>query len=129
MRSDGLGGIAICDEDYPTRVAFTLISKTQQDFIDTYTDTWAKAVADEKFPLADLHATLMKYQDPAAADAVTKIHKDLEDTKEILHKTIDSVLERGEKLDSLVDVSEDLTKQSKMFYKEAKKTNKCCKMM
>ena len=95
----------------------------------TYSDTWIKVISDEKCPIPDLHSILMKYQDPASADAVTKIHKDLEDTKEILHKTIDSVLERGEKLDSLVDVSEDLTKQSKMFYKEAKKTNKCCKMM
>ena len=60
---------------------------------------------------------------------MTKISKDLDDTKEILHKTIDAVLERGEKLDNLVTQSEDLTKQSKMFYKEAKKTNACCKMM
>ena len=44
----------------------------------------------------------------------------------ILHKTIDSVLERGTKLDSLVERSDDLSRQSKMFYKQAKKTNSCC---
>lgn len=37
------------------------------------------------------------------------------------HKTIESVLERGEKLDSLVDRSNALSAQSKMFYKTAKK--------
>jgi synaptobrevin family protein YKT6 len=37
------------------------------------------------------------------------------------HKTIESVLERGEKLDSLVDRSNALSAQSKMFYKSAKK--------
>ena len=42
------------------------------------------------------------------------------------HKTIDSVLERGVKLDNLVDKSNDLSAQSKMFYKQAKKTNSCC---
>jgi len=36
------------------------------------------------------------------------------------------VLERGEKLDSLVEKSNALSTQSKMFYKSAKKTNSCC---
>lgn len=42
------------------------------------------------------------------------------------HKTIESVLERGEKLDNLVERSNALSAQSKMFYKTAKKQNSCC---
>ena len=37
-----------------------------------------------------------------------------------------SLLERGEKLDDLVSKSDELSAQSKMFYKTAKKTNACC---
>jgi hypothetical protein len=37
------------------------------------------------------------------------------------HRTIESVLARGEKLDTLVDRSNALSAQSKMFYKTAKK--------
>lgn len=47
----------------------------------------------------------------------------------VLHQTIDSVLRRGEKLDSLVDKSADLSMASQMFYKQARKTNSCCRMM
>ena len=68
-------------------------------------------------------------QDPAQADKLTKIQRDLDETKVILHKTIESMLERGEKLDSLVDKSSDLSMASQMFYKQARKTNSCCKMM
>ncbi|KAK2558391.1 Synaptobrevin-like protein YKT6 [Acropora cervicornis] len=42
------------------------------------------------------------------------------------HNTIETVLQRGEKLDDLVEKSEGLTLQSKAFYKTAKKTNSCC---
>jgi synaptobrevin family protein YKT6 len=35
----------------------------------------------------------------------------------VLHKTIESVLQRGEKLDTLVDRSEQLSQSSRMFYK------------
>jgi synaptobrevin family protein YKT6 len=39
------------------------------------------------------------------------------------------VLQRGEKLDDLVAKSSDLSAQSKMFYKSAKKQNSCCIVM
>lgn len=40
-------------------------------------------------------------QDPAQADKLAKIQRDLDETKIILHKTIESVLDRGEKLDQV----------------------------
>ena len=82
------------------------------------------SVESSSFPV--LEEYLVKYQDPASADKVTKIQNDLDETTTILHKTIDAVLERGVKLDSLVEKSDDLSRQSKMFYKQAKKTNSCC---
>lgn len=44
-------------------------------------------------------------------------------------KTMESMLDRGEKLDELVAKSEGLSSQSKMFYKQAKKQNSCCVVM
>ncbi len=41
------------------------------------------------------------------------------------HKT-DSVLQRGEKLEDLVERSGELSAQSKLFYREAKRANSCC---
>ena len=67
--------------------------------------------------------------DPVQADKLTKIQQDLDETKIILHKTIESVLDRGEKLDQLVDKSNDLSLASQMFYKQARKTNSCCNFM
>jgi hypothetical protein len=49
-----------------------------------------------------------------------KIQKELDETKIVLHKTIESVLERGEKIDSLVAKSDGLSAQSKMFYTQVR---------
>eukprot|EP00887_Chlorella_sp_A99_P007460 scaffold2.g7460.t1 len=68
-------------------------------------------------------------QDPAAADKLARIQRDLDETKVILHQTIESVLDRGEKLDQLVDKSADLSMASQMFYKQARRANSCCKLM
>lgn len=69
---------------------------------------------------------IIKYQDPAAADQIMRIQRNLDETREVLHNTIDSVLQREEKLEDLVDRSAELSGQSKLFYKNAKRANSCC---
>jgi synaptobrevin family protein YKT6 len=127
VRSDGLAGSVTTDAEYPARVAFVLLTQLLDEFVTASGDSWKSmpaSVDSTAFPPSE--EFLVKYQDPASADKVTKIQNDLDETTQILHKTIDSVLERGVKLDSLVEKSDDLSRQSKMFYKQAKKTNSCC---
>lgn len=61
---------------------------------------------------------LTTYKDPHQADNIMKIQKELDETKIVLHKTIESVLQRGEKIDDLVQKSDGLSSQSKMFYRK-----------
>ncbi|KAK9915112.1 hypothetical protein WJX75_004836 [Coccomyxa subellipsoidea] len=126
---DGLVGIAFVDKDYPARAAFGIVTRVLDEYSDQSRDAWRTATADTNDAVAMLEAAVSKYQDPAQADKLTKIQRDLDETKVVLHKTIESMLERGEKLDTLVDKSSDLSMASQMFYKQARKTNSCCKMM
>ncbi|RDX78491.1 VAMP-like protein YKT61, partial [Mucuna pruriens] len=65
---------------------------------------------DDHYPIRSAFSLLN--QDPAEADKLLKIQRELDETKIILHQTIDSVLARGEKLDSLVEKSSDLSAAS-----------------
>lgn len=67
--------------------------------------------------MTELKDYIIKYQDPQQADSIMKIQKELDETKIVLHKTIESVLQRGEKIDDLVAKSDGLSSQSKMFYR------------
>mmetsp|Transcript_17116 Transcript_17116/g.24903 ORF Transcript_17116/g.24903 Transcript_17116/m.24903 type:complete len:201 (-) Transcript_17116:939-1541(-) len=126
VRSDGLAGSVTTDLEYPSRVAFVLLTQLLDEFTGAMGSSWREVYQPQSVDYPPLNGYLERFQDPAAADKVTKIQKDLDDTTQILHKTIDSVLERGVKLDNLVERSNDLSAQSKMFYKQAKKTNSCC---
>ncbi|KDO35709.1 hypothetical protein SPRG_00499 [Saprolegnia parasitica CBS 223.65] len=129
VRQDGLAGIVVCDQDYPPRVAFALMNKMLEEFNKETNGSWAQNPGNGSLDWAPLTKALEDYQDPTKADKISAIQKELDETTAVLSKTIDSVLERGEKLDDLVSKSADLSSQSKVFYKQAKKTNSCCVVM
>ena len=125
MRSDGLCACATVDKEYPPRVAFSLLSKILEDF-DSQVSNWRTQTVSESISWPPLDEAVVKYQDPSQADQIMRIQRHLDETKDILHNTIETVLERGERLEDLVDRSGELSAQSKLFYKQAKKTNSCC---
>ena len=116
-RTEGVAGIIISDPDYPALVAHQLLSKVVDEFLTRYPRT-AFVAGTPTLDFPPLRDYIVKYQDPQQADSIMKIQKELDETKIVLHKTIESVLERGEKIDSLVEKSDGLSAQSKMFYKQ-----------
>lgn len=130
-RSEGLACVIITDKDYPKRPAYTLINKILEEYLALHPSSEWKNIneTNQSLNYDNLNQYLKKYQDPSQADSIMKVQQELDETKIVLHKTIENVLQRGEKLDSLVDKSEALSSSSRMFYKQAKKTNSCCVIM
>ncbi|KAL6235052.1 hypothetical protein BDW75DRAFT_210657 [Aspergillus navahoensis] len=124
--SPGITGVIISDDEYPSMAAHQILSELLDEFT-TKNPSATSATGPVSFPALSVYIT--KYQNPYSVGNILKIQKELEDTKVILHKTIESVLQRGEKLDDLVQKSEGLSSQSKMFYTSAKKQNSCCIVM
>lgn len=107
--TDGLTCIAICDKEYPQRVAFSIGWQLIQDFEVQYTkDRWIGIMTDNTLPLKNLHETLIKAQNPAEVDQLTKVQDQLDETKQVAIKSLDALLERGEKLEDLAEKSNDL---------------------
>ena len=127
-RAEGVCGVLITDKAYPVRPAYTLLNKVLDEYLVAHpAETWRDVAATtDALDMPQLAEYIAKYQDPAQADAIMKVQQELDETKIVLHKTIENVLQRGEKLDNLVDKSESLNASSKMFYKQAKKSNSCC---
>ena len=127
--SQGIAGIIISDAEYPALVAHQLLSKIVDEFTSQNPRSSYGPPSTSPKPFPQLKEYLNKYQDPNQADSIMKVQRELDETKIVLHKTIESVLERGEKIDSLVAKSDGLSAQSKMFYNQAKKQNSCCVVM
>lgn len=125
VTAQGLATVLVTDNLYPSRVAFSLLNRISDEFLAKFPqNSWSKLNNSNQW--TELKDLLRKAQNPESNDPFMKVQRELDETKVILHKTMASLLERGEKLDDLVAKSDELSAQSKMFYKTAKKTNACC---
>ncbi|XP_052688202.1 synaptobrevin homolog YKT6-like isoform X1 [Crassostrea angulata] len=126
VRSDCLTGLVIADHEYPQRVAHTLINKVLEEFTGKVPKSQWPTANQSRIVYGELAGYLQKYQDPKQADSMTKIQSELDETKIILYDTIEKILERGEKLEDMVDNSDRLSMHAKAFFQVARKTNSCC---
>ena len=106
-----------------------LIIKIPVQVLDDFTltvprDQWTGGTEVAGFT-GSLEIYMKKYMDPCQVDPMMKMEKDLDETKIILHRSIEAVLERDEKLHDLVAKSDELSEGSKMFYKTVPKQG-CC---
>ncbi|KAJ2705934.1 palmitoyltransferase [Coemansia sp. IMI 203386] len=118
----------LTDSEYPSRVAFGLASKILDDFTKLfarhqYIDT------NEMLTLPSLNHYIVSYQDPKQEDNIMKLQQELDQTTAVMRSTIEQLMDRGGKLNDLVDKSNYLSTSSRTFLKSAKKANSCCIVM
>ena len=77
VRSDGLGGTVTTDAEYSARIAFVLLGQLLEEFTMVQGDSWQTVTAPDSILFPPMEDYLHKYQDPAAADKVTRIQKGL----------------------------------------------------
>ena len=123
-------GLSICavrnNNDYPIRVLHRILKDLLVKYKDAHSDKWKTFNIDLGLPMKGLGEKIIEISNPEKVDKIFKINKDLDNTIVIMHQNIDKILERGEKIEDLVQRSKDLSKTSKNFYRTSKKFNKCC---
>mmetsp|Transcript_15283 Transcript_15283/g.20159 ORF Transcript_15283/g.20159 Transcript_15283/m.20159 type:complete len:216 (+) Transcript_15283:118-765(+) len=120
--SEGLTYLCMADDNTKRRLPFAFLEDIKNRFQATYGDRAQSAIA---FAMnEDFGRTLqkqMEYFNGPEADQYASVNKKLDDVKNIMVQNIEMVLERGEKLELLVDKSDRLSQQAFVFEKTSKK--------
>jgi synaptobrevin family protein YKT6 len=124
--SQQIAAYAFVDKEYPQRIAFGLLNKALQIFVERTGETWKQAKDDNNMSLPEIKKLFEDYQNPASVDKLTLANEKIEETKVILHNNIKQLLENQGNLDELVDKSKDLSAGAKQFYITSKKMDKSC---
>ena len=108
--------LCMCDEINKRRVPFSFLDDVKQRFDGIYGEQAHTAIA---FAFnAEFSPVLMErmghFNNPSS-DAFEQVNNKLHDVKEVMVKNVEMVLERGEKLELLVDKTDQLNQQAFRF--------------
>ncbi|KAJ1447127.1 Longin-like domain-containing protein [Pelagophyceae sp. CCMP2097] len=128
---DGVCYLALTRKGYPKRLAFRFLDDMGEAFVaearaDHGAD-WRSAVETVARPYAYIKfdKTIQRkrkdYADPSARNNQTKIDEDIADIHSIMKRNIDEVLNRGERLEHLVETTSNLKSEAHKYKWGAKK--------
>ncbi|KAI0446930.1 snare-like protein [Xylaria telfairii] len=113
-RSEGFAAVII-SKDYPSLAVHAILSKVMDEFIAIQgngTPITQADVESEDYEIETEFPALRKYlcnfQDPSQVNNISAIQRDLDENKILKHRTLNAVLERGQKIDDLIANSSDL---------------------
>lgn len=111
---------------FPKKLAYSFLSEIASEFNHVYGSELGRAdVKPYQFMQFDsfLSKTKKVYSDSRVQSNLDKLNSDLSDVKMTMNKNIESMLYRGDSLDKLQDLSQNLKIQSKKYKKYAQKIN------
>jgi len=114
--------MCITDEDFERTRAFLFLSDIKQKFIQTYGLQVATAIAyamNTEFSKV-LAQQMVFFSQSREIDKISRVHGQIDELKDIMIKNIDSLRDRGEKLELLVNKTENLSNNSVAFRKTSR---------
>mmetsp|Transcript_4854 Transcript_4854/g.9287 ORF Transcript_4854/g.9287 Transcript_4854/m.9287 type:complete len:194 (+) Transcript_4854:383-964(+) len=123
---DGIVYLTLSERSYPKRLAFLYLHEIADGFVEELSNDYGPDKWPEKISMAARPYQFIKFDkfiqkkvkefvDPSSRSNATKLNSDLADIQSIMKKNIQEVLNRGEKLDHVSNMSSNLVAESKKF--------------
>ncbi|KAK1924175.1 synaptobrevin-domain-containing protein [Papiliotrema laurentii] len=122
VSSDGVIYLVMADDSVGRRMPFAFLSEVEQRFTSIYASDEIVAAGShslEEFE-PELARLMHQYTTAPPADPLKQAKSDLDNVKDIMVQNIDSILQRGERLDLLVDKTDTLAGQAYAFRRGAR---------
>ena len=120
---NGLRFICLSVAQFRLKLAYSFLEEVQRQFNGQYGDRAMSANAYQFNQFSDTLLGLMKKWNDPSVDRVQQVQDQIADVKGVMVANIESILERGDKLDMMVNKAENLAESSLGFKQGARKAN------
>ncbi|WOG87776.1 hypothetical protein DCAR_0207007 [Daucus carota subsp. sativus] len=122
-RTDGLTVLCMADENAGRRIPFAFMEDIHQRFVRTYGRAVLSAQA---YAMNDEFSRVMSqqmeyYSSDPNADRINRLKGEMSQVRNVMIENIDKVLERGDRLELLVDKTENLQGNTFRFRKQTRR--------
>lgn len=125
MQRDNLCFLTLTEDSYPKRLAFLYLEEVAdavlQELVREFGTDWRANVDQAARPFQFIHYDPIiqrkqrEFRDQRDVKNKSKLQEDLGEIQSIMKKNIDEILNRGEKLDNVSNISNELRSKSKDF--------------
>ncbi|KAK9382413.1 synaptobrevin-domain-containing protein [Kockiozyma suomiensis] len=117
---DGVTFLAITLSTVPRRVPFAYLVDVQRKFNETFTEEQV-GECDQPYALASFSHTLGQLMTKAdsSQDRVAGVRQEIDQVKNIMSQNIERVIERGERIENLVDKTDHMNQTAFAFRKRS----------
>uniref|UniRef100_A0A6U5IQE0 V-SNARE coiled-coil homology domain-containing protein n=1 Tax=Corethron hystrix TaxID=216773 RepID=A0A6U5IQE0_9STRA len=123
--AEGVVYLALTEKSYPKRLVFLYLEEVSEafvtDLLGEFGDKWQNEIqmSSRPYQFIKFDRVIQKktreFVDPKSRQNTSKLNEDLADIQSIMKKNIQEVLNRGEKLEKMNDISSQLVSDSKKF--------------
>lgn len=119
---NGITFLCMADEDVKRRVTFAFLEDIKRLWRAKFANIEATAIA---FSLQESFAPVLKQQiehytaSPGSTDTIGKVQQQIEGVKDKMFQNIDQLIDNSEKIELLVEKSENLRSEAKKFEKQS----------
>eukprot|EP00735_Rhodelphis_limneticus_P012025 TRINITY_DN51_c0_g1::TRINITY_DN51_c0_g1_i1::g.14772::m.14772 TRINITY_DN51_c0_g1::TRINITY_DN51_c0_g1_i1::g.14772 ORF type:complete len:209 (+),score=33.37,sp/Q94AU2/SEC22_ARATH/45.81/1e-58,Longin/PF13774.1/6.7e-24,Longin/PF13774.1/2.2e+02,Synaptobrevin/PF00957.16/2.5e+03,Synaptobrevin/PF00957.16/1.3e-15,T4SS/PF07996.6/0.026,CRISPR_assoc/PF08798.6/0.06 TRINITY_DN51_c0_g1_i1:87-713(+) len=122
---EGICYLTLTDKSYPKRLALDYLEELHKEFFSLYKnelDTTSRPFPFMRFENF-IQKTKKLYMDTRNHRNLQKLNNELQDVHRIMTKNIEEVLDRGQKLDNVSQMSSRLTSETRKYAATAKTIN------
>jgi vesicle transport protein SEC22 len=124
---DDICFLAICEQSYPRKLAFTYLSDIASEFLHTYPSSQLTSQSLRPYAFVEfdtfMQRTKKTYSDTRATSNLDKLNNELQDVTKVMTKNIEDLLYRGDSLERMGEMSGRLREDSKKYRKAAVRIN------
>ncbi|KAL8162033.1 hypothetical protein V2J09_013522 [Rumex salicifolius] len=122
-RTDGLTVLCMADESFGRRIPFAFLEDTHKKFVRMYGRAVITAQAyamNDEFSRV-LSQQMEYYSNDQSADRINRLQGEMNQVRNVMVDNIDKVLDRGERLELLVDKSANMQENTFHFKRQARR--------
>lgn len=118
---DGITYMCMADDSFGRRIPFIFLQDLKEKFLTTYGKN--RALEAPPYGLNEFSRVIEKQMEYFStnpnADRLKQVHGEIEQVKDVMVHNIERVLERGERIELLVDKTDNLNQQAFAFKKRS----------
>ncbi|KAJ3364052.1 hypothetical protein AMAG_06611 [Allomyces macrogynus ATCC 38327] len=115
--------LVLCEKSYPRKLAFDYLSELAREFYAQFGHEVPAVTRPYAFVKFDTYIQKLKrqYQDSRNTAHLSRLHEDLQDVTRIMTKNMEDLLFRGDSLDKMAALSDNLRDSTRKYRKDARR--------